>query len=200
MQAWIKLAKFLSILILPYLTWQIILLYGENGGMLAERLGFSVNIDTAFRGFWSEFTRDAGAFFILLTEPIVQLFGHETFSQRNIMGIVGERGVSIARACLGFGSSIIFISLILAYPAKLKHKLIFGFTGIIVIFILNIIRIVVLTIGQKNFPDSLDFWHHHGFKAMVFGFIFLIWMGFFYVIGKSEKEDEEKGIDAEPVN
>ncbi|TVR77561.1 MAG: hypothetical protein EA412_10760 [Chitinophagaceae bacterium] len=184
---WFRMFSFLALLLLPYLFWQLILLFGENGGFFHSKFGIDISTDNFFGSFWKKTTLLIGTFFVNISVPLVHLFGYTTFSYDNVIGLEGHVGWLVTRDCLGIGSFVIFLSLILAYPAPMKLKAIFGVAGFFMILFLNVLRIVLLTIGEKDFPDSLDFLHYNAFRVIVFGAIFLTWGLFFYMIKKYEK-------------
>lgn len=84
--------------------------------------------------------------------------------------------VSVGAPCNGLALFALFASFILATPVSVKPKLIFIPLGIIVIFLLNVIRIAALTLNVKYYPESVDFNHHYLFTFIVYGVTFWIWI------------------------
>ena len=84
--------------------------------------------------------------------------------------------VSVGAPCNGLALFALFVSFILATPVSIKPKLIFIPLGISVIFLLNVIRIAVLTLNVKYYPESVDFNHHYLFTFIVYGVTFWIWI------------------------
>ena len=84
--------------------------------------------------------------------------------------------VSVGAPCNGLALFALFASFILATPVSIKPKLIFIPLGIIVIFLLNVIRISALTLNVKYYPESVDFNHHYLFTFIVYGVTFWIWI------------------------
>ncbi|MFZ9718713.1 MAG: exosortase/archaeosortase family protein, partial [Chitinophagaceae bacterium] len=66
----------------------------------------------------------------------------------------------------------------LAMPASWKRKVIFAFTGAIIIHFVNLIRCVGLCALAINASVHFDFAHHYLFKIMVYSTIFLLWVQF----------------------
>jgi exosortase family protein XrtF len=84
--------------------------------------------------------------------------------------------VSVGSPCNGLALFALFASFILATPVSIKPKFLFIPLGIIVIFLLNVIRISALTLNVKYYPESVDFNHHYLFTFIVYGVIFWIWI------------------------
>ncbi len=84
--------------------------------------------------------------------------------------------VSVGAPCNGLALFALFASFILATPVSVKPKLLFIPLGVVVIFLLNVIRISALTLNFKYYPESVDFNHHYVFTFIVYGVTFWIWM------------------------
>jgi exosortase/archaeosortase family protein len=66
--------------------------------------------------------------------------------------VVGHGTLRLVYSCLGLGLISFFAAFVIAYPKKLKIKLIFLVAGILSIELLNILRFVLLAL----------FWNKHG--------------------------------------
>ena len=84
--------------------------------------------------------------------------------------------ISVGASCNGLALFALFASFILATPVSIQPKLLFIPLGIIVIFLLNVIRIAALTLNVKYYPESVDFNHHYLFTFIVYGITFWIWI------------------------
>lgn len=83
--------------------------------------------------------------------------------------------LGIAKNCNGLEVFALFTGFILAFPGKIKNKLWFIPLGIALLFILNLIRTVILTLTQLHWPQALDFNHKYTFVVIVYGAMFLLW-------------------------
>ncbi|HAQ70515.1 exosortase/archaeosortase family protein [Salibacteraceae bacterium] len=113
---------------------------------------------------------------------VLELFGYITIEASHVenirtIGIDGTHGLWIGDPCNGLTLFALFTGFIIAYPGPLKKKLWFIPAGIIVIHIINILRIVSLSLIVFYFPDPavLDFNHTYTFTLLVYGFVFLLW-------------------------
>ena len=92
-----------------------------------------------------------------------------------VLSIEGTRGVWIGDPCNGITLFALFTGFVLAYPGPVIKKSWFIPLGIISIHLLNVLRVVGLTLIQKYFPDSLDFNHTYTFTIIVYSWVFLLW-------------------------
>ena len=90
----------------------------------------------------------------------------------------GKKIMHIADSCNGLELYILYLGFLLAIPARLKRKLLFGLLGIAVIYLVNMFRCVGLAYLAIYWRDQFDFAHHYVFKVIVYGTIFLLWIGF----------------------
>jgi len=86
--------------------------------------------------------------------------------------------LSIADPCNGLELLVLFAGFIICLPAKTSRKLAFISAGLILIWIINVLRCVGLIEIYLYNPKYTHFSHHYAFKFIVYGFIFLLWMLF----------------------
>ncbi|WP_136668500.1 exosortase family protein XrtF [Flavobacterium sp. H122] len=89
------------------------------------------------------------------------------------------QGKSIARiieGCNGTSVIILFTAFIIAFSGKLKATLIYVLLGSVVIYVLNIVRIICLTALLYKFPQFEHFLHGVLFPAVIYGIVFLLWL------------------------
>lgn len=83
--------------------------------------------------------------------------------------------VKIVWSCSGLKQMFVFLCIILFYPGSEKHKLWFIPVGLMLIWILNVIRISSIVALFKIFPDYFDFFHEIS-KYVFYFIIFLFWV------------------------
>jgi exosortase family protein XrtF len=118
---------------------------------------------------------------IYSAEKILHLVGYSTFKvlqdlDLQVIGIDGSNGVWIGSECNAIKLFCLFSVFIIAYPGPRKHKLWYVPLGILSIHLLNILRVVALTIIAKESPHLLDFNHSYVFTFLIYAFIFSLWM------------------------
>ena len=118
---------------------------------------------------------------IISTKSILNLFNYKTFisiqpNDYQVIGIDGSNGVWVGSNCNAISLFILFVVFIIWYPGVQKPKLWFIPFGIISIHVLNIIRIIALTLIAYYSPRSLNFNHTYTFTFLVYAYIFMLWI------------------------
>ncbi len=86
--------------------------------------------------------------------------------------------IGIADSCNGLNLYILFLGFIIAFPSKLKKKIIFGIAGIIMVFSTNVLRCIGLGIIQIQYPHFMFYAHHYVFKIITYAVVFFLWSQF----------------------
>ena len=92
-----------------------------------------------------------------------------------IVGIDGTLGVWIGDPCNGFSLFALFLIFMITYPGPWKQKLWYIPLGLLAIHLVNVLRIVALTIILDNNSEWLDFNHNYTFNIIVYSFVFFLW-------------------------
>ena len=103
-------------------------------------------------GALQDFTAGATAFF-------VNLFGGEAEVDGAVILSPSSNPLEIIPECLGIISMAIFVSAVLAYPCRIKQKMVGMAIGILALYVLNLVRTVSLFYINSHFPDFLDTAH-----------------------------------------
>ena len=85
----------------------------------------------------------------------------------------------IVEGCNGVSVIILFVSFVVAFSGSLKNTLLFVFGGSLIIYVLNVLRIAVLTGLLYYFPEYLHVLHGVLFPLIIYGVVFVLW--FFWV-------------------
>ncbi len=88
----------------------------------------------------------------------------------------GYNIVSIEDACNGLELGVLYIGFLLALPAKINRKITFTLVGILVIYLVNVLRCVGITLVCIYYPKHADFTHHYIFTFVVYAFIIWLWL------------------------
>lgn len=97
-------------------------------------------------------------------EPSMKLIVREKYLARVIEG------------CNSVSIIILFISFVIAFSGKRKTTILFVLIGVIAIYIVNLFRIVILSIGLYHYPWRSEVLHSVVFPAIIYGMVFLLWM------------------------
>ena len=107
--------------------------------------------------------------YVLMTVPA-------DFDSMGVVGIDGSHGVLIGYPCNGLELFALFTGFVVAFPGSVKSKLWFIPLGILLIHLLNIIRVIALTLLAYKAPEYLDFNHTYTFTILVYSVVFILWM------------------------
>jgi exosortase family protein XrtF len=113
---------------------------------------------------------------------ILQALGYRTIptppasDHIRTVGIDGTHGLWVGDPCNGITLFALFIGFIIAYPGNKKKKLFYSLFGVATIHLLNIIRVVTLSIITLKAPETLYFNHTYTFTIIVYGYVFLLWI------------------------
>ncbi|MCW3082638.1 MAG: hypothetical protein JWP12_4 [Bacteroidetes bacterium] len=114
---------------------------------------------------------------ITISKFILQSLGYVVFTGVDrVIGVDGTGGLWIGDNCNGIVLFAQFSGFIIAYPGNWKKKLIYIPTGIILIELMNVFRIVALAILDTHSRAWTEFNHTYTFTIIIYGFIFLMWM------------------------
>lgn len=86
----------------------------------------------------------------------------------------------IIEGCNAISVVILFASFVFAFSSTFKKTILFIVVGATLIFGLNILRIVFLTVVLYNFPEHQHFLHNIVFPLIIYGIVFVLWI--FWVI------------------
>ena len=139
---------------------------------------------------------------VVLTNIVLENIGYipipdDPTLSRRIVGIDGTLGVWIGDPCNGFSLFALFLIFMITYPGPWKQKLWYIPAGLLAIHIINVLRIVALTIILDVKPEWLDFNHNYTFNIIVYSFVFFLWYIWAkkfagpYLDSKKPKEDVE---------
>jgi len=92
--------------------------------------------------------------------------------------INGEYVGRIVEGCTAISVIIMFVAFIVAFGNSFKKSLLFAIAGSILIFVINIFRIVFLAYLYHVFPAYQDVVHRIIFPAIIYGFVVLLWIVF----------------------
>jgi archaeosortase B (VPXXXP-CTERM-specific) len=95
--------------------------------------------------------------------------------------------VEIIAECTGLYEVFIFLAAMLAYPASFKKKLWGVFLGIPFIFLVNILRMVVITVVSNYRPSAFEFMHLYFWQVALILILLSAWILWIEKIVKSER-------------
>lgn len=94
----------------------------------------------------------------------------------NLLLMDGLPAVEVDAPCDGLVLYALFAGFIIAFPGPVRPKLWFVPLGIVIIYLLNIVRVGALALNHHYAHRSVDFNHHYTFAFVVYACICALWM------------------------
>lgn len=94
----------------------------------------------------------------------------------NLLLMSGEPSVIVGPPCNGLVLYALFGGFVLAFPGPWERKAWFIPAGIVLIWVLNVVRVAALAINHHYSHATVDFNHHYTFTFVVYSCIFGLWM------------------------
>lgn len=95
----------------------------------------------------------------------------------------------IVEGCNAISIIILFASFVLSFFAKIKTTFLFILAGIVIIYVMNIVRIAVLAIGIYEYPQHSEFLHSIVFPLIIYGTVFFLWIAWVRLFSKISKDE-----------
>lgn len=116
------------------------------------------------------------------TEQVLQLFNDESSIEEStafpyMKLYYNQKYVArIVEGCNAISVIILFISFVVAFSGKLLTTLLFIFGGSLFIYVLNVLRIAVLSALIFYFPKQEPFLHGVLFPLYIYSVVFILWL------------------------
>lgn len=127
------------------------------------------------------------------SEAVVSTLGYEVevrpgFPESNMHLFVNDQFVArIIEGCNSASIIILFVSFMLAFFGKIKPTLVYIFSGAVIIYVTNILRISLMSVGIYEFPHYAHFLHSIAFPLVIYGMVFLLWVMWIIIYSKQVK-------------
>ena len=82
----------------------------------------------------------------------------------------------IIEGCNSVSIIILFLAFIIAFSGSLLNTVLFGLFGSILIYIVNVLRIIALSILYHKFPEYQTILHDLLFPSVIYGLTFVLWV------------------------
>jgi exosortase/archaeosortase family protein len=112
--------------------------------------------------------------------------------QNNVIWFSNAWGLDINGSCSGFKQIAQFALLMVLFPGPWKHKSWFIPSGMAIIYLVNLVRLILLALTINNIPHHVGFIHHYLLRLMFYVVIFVLWLAwvkFFYKKELKSKTD-----------
>ncbi len=125
--------------------------------------------------------------------PITTAVGEQTISVLNYLGYdarleqhADELSIKlilddlylarVIEGCNAISIIILFIAFIVAFPGPFRRTLLYAFSGSVIIYLVNVLRIAFLTVALAQFPFQKELLHNLVFPSLIYGLVFLLWV------------------------
>ncbi|MEP1488841.1 MAG: exosortase family protein XrtF [Algibacter sp.] len=96
----------------------------------------------------------------------------------------------IIEGCNSISVIILFVSFVIAFSGRLKETILFVLSGSVLLYTVNLARIVFLSMGLYHFPNKSGFLHSVVFPSIIYGMVFLLWIFWVNRFSKLNKKIE----------
>lgn len=99
-------------------------------------------------------------------------------------------GVYVSRiieGCSSLSIIILFLSFIIAFSGSLKSTILFGLFGSVLIYFVNVLRIIAISILYIKFPEHQAILHDLLFPSIIYGLTFMLWVTWVKYFSKLNK-------------
>ena len=156
---------FLIVMFAANFFWKLTV-HGDENGLEASFLCFDLSF--VFAGLCKHLAE--------VVHTIYNWFGISTYLHEIAIYHQNGQAVRIVWGCNGIKQSFIFAMIILFARGPLKHKLWFIPFGLVCVYLINVVRLLLLTYIVRDYPESFEFWHGGVTKYGFYGLIFLMWV------------------------
>jgi exosortase/archaeosortase family protein len=106
-------------------------------------------------------------FLLGASAQLLKWMGYTTLTSDTELLVAGRGVIRLVYSCLGLGIMSFFTAFVIAFPKKLKPKLLFLVCGILIIQLLNIVRFVLLALFWKS-TRGIILDHHTIFNIIIY--------------------------------
>ena len=151
---------------------------------LAKFLGLYLVLNLAYGFFIEYYEPDSDPFTRIITNHVVwllSLFDSSVSSTvtPGVYYITVEHSlktvIRVFEGCNSLNVMIVYVSFLFAFTGPVRLVLRYLFIGIIVIYIMNLARVMLLYGVALYYPKNLYFFHKYFFTAILYAVVFVLW-------------------------
>lgn len=116
------------------------------------------------------------------SESLLDSFGYDASiakhpDEPSMKIIINNKYVArVVEGCNSISVLILFISFMIAFASTLKTTFFYILAGSVLIYVVNLLRIAILSIGLYHYPWRREELHTVIFPLIIYGMVFLLWM------------------------
>ena len=100
----------------------------------------------------------------------------DSLAQGMLLTINDRYTVIVVEGCNSISVIILFVAFVIAFAEKFNKTVLFLFAGAVLIYIVNIVRIAILTVALYKYPQYEDILHSVVFPGIIYSMVFILWM------------------------
>ena len=116
------------------------------------------------------------------SKALLNTIGYETQmnphpNEPSIKIIVRDKYVArVVEGCNSISIIILFIAFLVAFSGRPKVTFFYALAGSVLIYTVNLVRIVILSVGLFHYPWRRNILHTVIFPLIIYGLVFILWM------------------------
>lgn len=151
---------------------------------LAVFLGLYLLLNTLYGFYIEAYYPMADPLTILVSQQVGTLLSwfYEDISLQVLPGLAygtlqykGIEVINVFEGCNGVNVMIVYLAFLFAFSGRLKSTLFFLFTGLALLYLVNLVRVFLLFQISLHFPQQLYFFHKYFFTGILYLFVFTLW-------------------------
>ena len=127
-----------------------------------------------------------------LTKIALALFGWNINVWDRLLVIDGYRGVEVLNGCNALSLMALYSGFIISFRGPRQKRVIYLMSGIGIIFILNVIRIMAFSLATVYFQPYWDTFHE--FSPFIFFYPFVLWMWYQWTLLSDDQYRSDSGL------
>ena len=138
-----------------------------------------------YNNYLGNFTLEVDGITRIVTEQVAQLFSltlpdiTTVYSCTNPIAEIQYFGVPLVllmEGCNALSVMILFVAFLVAFKGPLKNYLWFVPSGLVLLYIANLVRIYLIGLIVLYYPDYVGMAHDYVFPGIIYGTTFLLWV------------------------
>ncbi len=116
------------------------------------------------------------------TQGILKVFGYQAqiydapTNPSVLLYIDNQIIYRVIEGCNAVSVMLLFAAFVIAFAKAWKTTILYMLIGFIIIYLVNLARLVLLAIVYKDFPQFQEFSHDIIFPAIIYGTVILLWV------------------------
>lgn len=151
---------------------------------LAKFLGLYVILNVAYGLMIEFYSPGYDPFTWLVTKQVVIVLAliEPTVTMMTIAGSASikvlkdtKTVISVYEGCNGINVMIVYVSFLFSFTGPVKKTMKFLLAGIVIIYVMNLLRVILLYEVALYFPHNLYFFHKYFFTGIIYAVVFVLW-------------------------